>query len=111
MKHIMPVCRSWFDRLVALLILIMVGPSLALVALLLRANTDEPILQMHDLGAIEGRHLRTWRFRTTGQGSSAFRTIGHFLRLYSIDRVPGLWAVVRGQFGLMDFLLVERRKW
>jgi lipopolysaccharide/colanic/teichoic acid biosynthesis glycosyltransferase len=112
MKRVLPICRSWFDRLIALLILIMLGPSLALVASLLRANTDEPIVLRQDLVTIDGGNLRTYRFRTTGRGSSAFRTIGRFLRLHSIDDFPGLWAVARGQIGLMDFLslVVGRRR-
>ena len=104
MKRIVPICRSLFDRAVALVFLVVLAPSLLLVAFLLRTNTDEPILVTDDLVAADGTHLRTYRFRTTGRGTSAFRSIGRFLRLYAIDELPGLWAAVQGQIGLAHFL-------
>jgi lipopolysaccharide/colanic/teichoic acid biosynthesis glycosyltransferase len=66
---------------------------LAVAAFLLRTNTDEPILVPDDLEIAAGTHLRTYRFRTTGRGSPAFRIVGRFLRAFSIDELPVLWAV------------------
>jgi lipopolysaccharide/colanic/teichoic acid biosynthesis glycosyltransferase len=110
MKRIVPICRSLLDRVVALLFLIVLAPSMALAAFLLRANTDEPILVTDDLIAADGTPLRTYRFRTTGRGTTAFRSIGHFLRLYSIDEFPGLWAIVRGQISLGQFFRLGRSR-
>ncbi len=110
MKRIVPICRSVFDRAMALAFLILLAPSLALVAFLLRTNTDEPILVVDDFATGGGTHLLIYRFRTTGRGTSAFRSIGYFLRLYSIDELPGLWAIVRGQISLAHFLRLGRNK-
>jgi len=110
MRRIVPICRSLCERAAALLALIVLAPSLALVALLLRTNTDEPVLVADDLAAADGRHLRTYRFRTSGRGTPAFRSIGHFLRSYSIDEFPGLWAIVRGEISLAQFFRLGRRK-
>ncbi len=110
MKRIMPICRSLFERAVALVFLIVLAPILALIALLLRANTDEHILVTDDLPAPDGTHLRTYRFRTTGRGTAAFRALGHFLRLFSIDEFPGLWSVVSGQLGLVQFFSLGKRR-
>jgi sugar transferase EpsL len=108
MRHLVQICRSLFDRAVALVLLIMLAPMLALVAFLLRTNTDQPVLVIGDLAA--GTHLRTYRFRTTGRGSPAFLMVGRFLRAFSIDEFPGLWAVVRGEISFGQFLALGRRR-
>jgi lipopolysaccharide/colanic/teichoic acid biosynthesis glycosyltransferase len=100
--------NSVFDRIVALVLLVWFLPALALVAFLLRTNTDEPIFLTDDLVTRDGKHVRTYRFRTTGRGSSTFRSIGHFLRLYSFDEFPGLWAIVRGQISLAQYFRLGR---
>src|SRR5881394_3020615 len=106
MKCIVPNCRSLFDRAVALAFVMVLAPGLALIALLLRTNTDEPVLVTDDLAA--GTHLRTYRFRTTGRGSPAFLMVGCFLRAFSIDELLGLWAVVRGHISLQQFRTLGR---
>jgi sugar transferase EpsL len=110
MKHIVPIFRSLFDRAVALVFLIVLAPSLALVAFLLHTNTEKPILVTDNLSTTDGTHLRTYRFRTTGRGTPVFRSIGHFVRLYSIDEFPGLWGIVRGEISLAKFIRLGRNK-
>ena len=110
MRRIVPICRSLFERAMALVILIALAPCLALVAFLLRTNTDEPVLVVDDRASADGRYVRTYQFRTTGRGTPTFRSVGHFVRLYSIDQFPGLWAIVRGQISLGQFFRLRRRE-
>src|SRR2546429_9134298 len=71
MKRILQICRSLFDRVAALLLLIMLAPSLALVAFLLRTNTNEPILVTDDLVA-EARRFAPTAFVPLGEGPLHF---------------------------------------
>jgi lipopolysaccharide/colanic/teichoic acid biosynthesis glycosyltransferase len=110
MKRIAPICRSLFDQVVALAFLIVLSPTLALVAFLLRTNTDEPILVTDNLAKAGGMDLRTYRFRTTGRGTRAFLAVGRYLRHLSFDESPGLWAVVRGHISFEQFLALANRR-
>lgn len=89
------------------MLLIVIAPSLALVILLLRTNTDEAILLTDGVVTADGAH-RIYRFRTTGRGTPAFRFVGRLLHLCSVDDLPGLWAVVRGQLSLAQFFSLRR---
>ena len=110
MRRIFTFSRSVFDRVVALALLTTILPTLALLAFLLRANTDEPVLLTDDMVTRDGQRFRSYRLRTTGRGSSSFQAIGRFLRSYSLDELPGLWAIVRGQISLAQFINFERSK-
>ena len=110
MKAVLTFFRVCFERIVALVALVVLAPTLALIALFLHSNTDEPIILADDLVASDGAQVRSYRFRTTGRGTPAFRATGRFLRVFSIDEFPGLWAIVRGQISLGQFLKLDRSK-
>jgi lipopolysaccharide/colanic/teichoic acid biosynthesis glycosyltransferase len=110
MKSVGENLRVLFERLVGLLVVIVFLPTLLLLALFLRTNSDESVLLTDRFVGKSGRPVQSYRFRTTGRGTSAFRIVGRFLRTYSLDELPGFWAVVRGECGLLDILRLEVRK-
>ena len=110
MKSVAENLRVVLERLVGLLVVIVFLPTLLLLALFLRTNSDEPVLLTDLFFGRAGRPVRSYRFRTTGRGTSAFSVVGRFLRMYSMDELPGFLGVVRGQCGLLDILRPELRK-
>jgi lipopolysaccharide/colanic/teichoic acid biosynthesis glycosyltransferase len=83
-------------------------PMLLLIGFLLWSNTDEPVLQTHEVLGLGGTQVRIHRFRTTGRGTAAFRAIGWVLRLLRYDNLPALWDVARGQVGFAEFCRLVR---
>lgn len=110
MTSLVTFVERYFGRIFALVMLAIAAPTLLLVALLLRSSTDEPVLLADDLVTSDGAKVRSYRFRTAGRGSPVFRTVGRVLRAFSFDEFPGLWAIVRGQISLGQFLALGRRK-
>lgn len=110
MKSVAESLRALLERLVGLLVMIVFWPILLLLALFLRTNSDEPVLLTDRFVGKSRRPVQSYRFRTTGRGTSAFRVVGRYLRMYSLDELPGFWAVARGECGLLDILRLEVRK-
>jgi len=90
------------ERVVALALLILSLPTLVMICVALRIFTDEPVLLNDKLRSWDGALAKSYRFRTTGRGSVAFREIGRFVRLYNLDEFPSLWSVVTGELRLRD---------
>ena len=110
MKPVAKTLIVLLERCFAVLALVVLGPSVLLLGLFLHANSDEPVLITDRFIGKNGRPVQSYRFRTTGRGSSVFRAVGRLLRTYSLDELPGFWAVVRDECGLLDVLRPEVRK-
>ena len=103
MKLSPPFWSSLLERSVACVFLVVLLPTLLLVAFLIHSTSGTPVLVTDELPDTAGAVARRLRFRTTGRGPSFFRVMGRFLRAYSFDEWPGLWSVACGDIGLRDF--------
>jgi exopolysaccharide biosynthesis polyprenyl glycosylphosphotransferase len=118
------IVKRTFDVLVAGLGLVLLSPGMALIALLVKATSRGPVLHRGVRPGVGGRRFRCLKFRTMYQdaegrqsefehlneaGGAIFKIrddpritpIGRFLRRNSIDELPQLINVLRGDMSLV----------
>lgn len=88
-----------------------IAPVLGVVALAIRATMGRPVLFRQERAGFQGRPFVLYKFRTMldpsdprarGPGDEDRLTrLGAFLRAASLDELPSLWNVVRGDLSLV----------
>ena len=94
-----------FDLLLVVLMSPLWIPVLLLTAVAVRLFMGSPVLFSQERAGLRGRPFRLFKFRTMreGVGSDAERLtrFGTFLRKTSLDELPELWNVLRGEMSLV----------
>ena len=115
-------CLDIAGGLVGMLLL---SPILLLVALAVKIDSRGPVLFSQDRAGLGGRRFRMHKFRTMRVGADAEKQslahlnhtgdsrlfkipsdpritrVGKFLRRWSLDELPQIWNVVRGEMSLV----------
>jgi lipopolysaccharide/colanic/teichoic acid biosynthesis glycosyltransferase len=85
--------------------LLVLSPLLAIVALLVCVTQGRPVLFVQERPGLHGNPFKLVKFRTMrlGVGTDAERLTrrGRFLRRFSIDELPELWNVLKGDMSLV----------
>lgn len=104
------VAKSIIDRVLAAAALVMLAPMLVLVALVIRIDSRGPVLFRQDRTGQNGRVFQILKFRsmTTDAGlaqatrhDARVTAVGYWLRRTSIDELPQLVNVLRGEMALV----------
>ena len=96
------------NRALAGCLAILLAPVLAAVAVVVRIADGRPLLFVHERAGLGGRPFGLLKFRTMrppatpGEpDANRITRVGRLLRRSSLDELPGLWNVVRGEMNLV----------
>src|ERR1700730_13137457 len=94
--------------------LIIVAPLLLVSAVAIKLGSPGPVFFRLRVAGLGGAGFDQWKLRTMGKGAreggDRFETsssdpritrVGHFLRRWSIDELPQLWNVLRGEMSIV----------
>lgn len=103
--------KRFLDITIGLLALLVLSPVILTVAILVRANLGQPILYSQRRPGLNGRPFQMYKFRsmTTRQDANGkllpdeerLTNFGRFLRSTSLDELPELWNVFKGEMSLV----------
>jgi Undecaprenyl-phosphate glucose phosphotransferase len=107
------VLKRGFDLLCSIAGLVVLSPLLAVIAFWVKLDSPGPVLYGQERVGFNGRRFRMWKFRTmredaevkgpgwTTPGDPRRTRAGGLLRRLSLDELPQLWNVLKGEMSLV----------
>lgn len=101
------------DVMLAGLALVLLSPLMLLVALAIAAESGRPVLFRQQRMGLGSRPFRIYKFRSmvrdaqaigpyhTGAGDARITRVGRFIRRTSLDELPQLFNVLKGEMSLV----------
>lgn len=103
--------KRGIDVVFGTLALIVLSPVLAAAAIIVRMMMGRPVLFRHTRPGRHGRPFTMYKFRTMRNARDAdgrqlpdavrLTAVGRFFRSMSVDELPQLWNVIRGDMSLV----------
>lgn len=106
--------KRFFDIVFSLLGLILLLPLFISISIAIKLDSKGPIFFTQRRTGKNGRVFRIYKFRTMAEDNDIYDTtcqdkrtrVGNALRVFSLDELPQLWNVLKG-----DMSLVGPRPW
>lgn len=109
-----PGLPRWADLILALGALALAAPLLTIAALAIKADSRGPIFYRQDRVGLRGTMFEMWKLRTMAHGAplggvwdplleddARVTRVGAFLRRTSLDELPNLLNVLRGEMAIV----------
>ena len=114
-----------FDLVVSSILLAILGLPMLLISILIKLDSPGPVLYKQTRVGLKGNHFKIWKFRTMVENASQLQQtleaqneiqggilfkikddpritkVGKYLRRYSLDELPQLFNVLRGEMSLV----------
>ena len=126
--------KRLMDAIVAAVLLILLSPLFSLIALAIKLTSPGPILYRWPVVGQGGQALRAYKFRTMVVGADEMKkellehsettgpvfkmkndprvtAVGRILRKFSLDELPQLWSVLKGDMSLVGPRPVLTYEW
>ena len=115
--------KRLFDMAVAAIMLILLSPVLAIIAVAVRLESSGPVFYRCRRAGLRGSAFDMLKFRKMAVDASGppltitdddrFTRVGRFLAASKLDELPQLWNVIKGEMSLVgprpeDFVFVAR---
>lgn len=113
MNAVERVCKRVIDIIGAVAALALTAPMLLTAAFLVKLTSKGPIIFQQRRNGFDGRPFRIYKFRTmfvsedgetivqAQKNDQRVTSVGRVLRRTSIDELPQLWNVLRGEMSLV----------
>ncbi|MCS6962325.1 MAG: sugar transferase, partial [Deltaproteobacteria bacterium] len=105
--------KRLFDITVASLALIALFPAFVVIAIIIKLTSKGPVFYHQERVTLDGVRFKIYKFRTmrvdaekdkpvwSGKNDPRVTKFGKFLRRWSLDELPQLWNVLKGDMSLV----------
>jgi exopolysaccharide biosynthesis polyprenyl glycosylphosphotransferase len=116
--------KRFLDIVVSGVLLIILSPIMLIISIMIKATSKGPLLYQWDVIGLNKKPFRSWKFRTMVLHADQMKQellglnemkgpvfkirddprvtrIGKFLRKFSLDELPQLWSVFKGDMSLV----------
>ncbi len=114
MRELQLFAKRIVDVVLAIFSLIIVAPLLSVSAVAIKLGSPGPVFFRLRVAGLGGEGFDQWKLRTmvndarhsgdrfeTSSSDPRITRVGHFLRRWSIDELPQLWNILRGEMSIV----------
>jgi lipopolysaccharide/colanic/teichoic acid biosynthesis glycosyltransferase len=94
-------CVRIVDLCTSIVLFVLSLPCFAIVFLAVRVETGRPVIEAEERVGLHGRVFRLFKFRTRERDGRALTRVGHILTSLSLDTLPMILNVMRGEMSLV----------